>query len=741
VNTVLTDREAAPADPHVRTVRTRSTNAVMAIVFTSASFTSAFLLFLVQPMVARLVLPSYGGSAAVWNTAMVFFQGALLVGYLYAHVLSGRRRVPTQTRVHLVVLGLAALTLPITLPTWAPPPSGRSPALWLLVVLVVLVGAPFVALSTTGPLLQRWFSLTDHPHAADPYFLFAASNAGSFLALVSYPTLVEPRLSVTSQTRLWGFGYGAFVALVVAAIVVGRLRTVQGPGQSAPLLDRAVGLRSWARWVGFAFIPSSLMLGVTSYITTDLAAVPLLWVIPLALYLATFVIAFGARRRPEHRGSAAAAIGLAAVTAAILGRSLHAPVALQIGGSLALFTLVALASHRRLADSRPAAEHLTTFYLAVATGGVLGGIANALVAPVVFNRVLEYPVVLAAALPVLLRAPIRPTPIGRRYGRPGRALEPLLLLPFLLVLVVLPFDNADLGRLLYLPAFALAVAIVATRWRGIAAWSTAMLLVVVAVHPVPYSIASRTFFGVYRVFEQSDQMVLEHGSTIHGQEWLDPARRDEPIGYYSRTSPIGQLLSSGRSLDDVAVVGLGVGTLAAYGRPGRHMTFYEIDPEMVRIARDSGRFHYLEDSASSIDYVVGDGRLELGAAPASAYDLIVLDAFSSDAIPVHLITQDAIREYLGHLAPGGVLAFHISNNHVDLAPVLAGAAADLGLTARLRADDGGATPGALPSEWVVLAKSPGDLGSIEGDPRWHDLASHRHLTWTDDYSNLLSVLH
>ncbi len=720
--------------------RASGTRVLMAT-FTATAFVSAFLLFLVQPMVAKLVLPSYGGSPSVWNTAMLFFQAALLIGYGYAHVAAARLRPRPQARVHLLVIAAAGLALPIALPGWAAPSATVTPALWLLVVLVVMVGAPFVALSTTGPLLQRWFSLTDHPLASDPYFLYAASNAGSFLALLGYPLVVEPRLDVSDQTRLWSIGYGAFVVLMVVTVVVGRRhrfvddRPVEVAGERSGL-----DLRRVARWVGLAFIPSSLMLGVTSYITTDLAAVPLLWVIPLAIYLATFVVAFGARRSTTTNVTACAALGLGVVAAAIAGHGVDAPIGLEIGAHLGLFTAVALLAHRRLAADRPPPAQLTAFYLAVAFGGVLGGVANALVAPLVFTRVLEYPLVLAAAV-LLAREPIRTTVLARRYGRAGRLLEPVVLLPLLLVAVVVPFDATDVGRVLYLPALAVLVAALAWRWRGMVAMSTAVLLLVVTLKPVSYVSASRTFFGVYRVYRQDGQMVLEHGSTIHGREWLDADRRDEPIGYYASTSPIGQeFAANGPRLHHVAVIGLGVGTLAAYGAPDRHMTFYEIDPEVVRIARDSGEFHYLADSASPIDYVVGDGRLELAKAPAGVEDLIVLDAFSSDAIPVHLMTREAVAGYLTHLAEDGTIAFHISNNHLDLAPVLAGIAHDLGLQGRLQIDFGDAEAGALPSEWVVLGRTAAALGPIATDARWRNLDELPRQTWTDGYSNLLSVL-
>lgn len=729
------DEVAAPAPG------ARQAGPALAGLFTVTAFVSAFLLFLVQPMVAKLVLPSYGGAPSVWNTAMVFFQAALLAGYLYAHVLTRRVRPRRQPALHIGVLAIAALGLPIALPVWAEPSASVSPAIWLLLVLLVVVGAPFVALSTTGPLLQRWFSLTDHRAAEDPYFLYAASNAGSFLALLGYPVYFERALDLGQQTRAWSWGYGVFVVLLLTCIVAGRrhARSTTAPSSSVARPAGKIGWRRTATWVGLAFLPSSLMLGVTSHITTDLAAVPLLWIIPLSAYLATFVVAFGRRGDRGERWAPAALIGLAVAVAAMAGRQVESSLLLEVLIHLVLFVTLAYVAHRRLALDRPEPEHLTAFYLAVASGGVLGGIANALLAPVLFNRVLEYPIVLAAAL-VVMAGRVAPGLLSRRYGRFGRVLEPLVAVPLLLAAIVVPLDRAPAMGWLYLPLLVVGVAGLASRWRGVIATSVALVLMLATVPPPQYRSASRTFFGVYRVYEQQDQLVLEHGSTIHGREWLDPGRRGEPIGYYARQSPIGEVFAAlGPTLHDVSVVGLGVGTLAAYGEPDRRLTFYEIDPEMVRIAKED--FHYLGDSRSPIDYVVGDGRLALDRAPAGVTDLVVLDAFSSDAIPVHLLTRQAVEVYLARLTPGGAIAFHISNNHLDLAPVLAGIAHDLGLTGLVATDEAGDTAsGRLPSQWVVLAPDATTLGPLAGTTGWRDLSELPRQTWTDDSSNLLAVL-
>jgi SAM-dependent methyltransferase len=672
---------------------------------------------------------------------MVFFQAALLLGYLYAHTLTGRVR-RFQSPIHLTAVVVAALTLPIALPSWAPPAAGESPALHLLVVLVVMVGAPFVAVSTTGPLLQRWFSLTTHRRASDPYFLYAASNVGSFIALLGYPALIEPRFDLHDQTRLWAAGYAVFVVLLFAAVAVRHRYAVHAPAEDEVDLDAtSTGPIPWrrrARWIGLAFLPSSLMLGVTTHITTDVAAVPLLWVLPLSAYLATFVVAFGRAKPTNGRAWGAGLVGVGAAATATMARDVNTPLLMAIGVHLVLFTALAYVAHRRLADDRPGPEHLTAFYLALAVGGVLGGIANALVAPVVFQRVLEYPIVVAVAL-VVLTAPISRSGLLDRYGRLGRVLDPFVAVPVVLVAVIAPLDTVAAGWT-FLPLLALALGTLAVRHRSVLAVGVAVVLVMGAVKPEGSLAASRTFFGVYRVYESGQQRVLEHGSTIHGAEWLDPARRDEPLGYYGAASPIAHVFDAvGDRAHDVSVVGLGVGALATFDAPDRRFTFYEIDPEVERLARRW--FHYLEDTTSPVEVVIGDGRLELASATPASADLVVIDAFSSDSIPVHLLTEEAVSTYLRHLAPGGVLVLHISNQHLDLVPVVAGIAHDLGLAGAVQTDvNGDQATATSPSQWVVLAPDASSLSPILAASRWDDLATQPRQPWTDSSSNLLAVL-
>ncbi|MCB8931926.1 MAG: fused MFS/spermidine synthase [Chthonomonadaceae bacterium] len=719
----------------------------MRALYTSTIFLNAGLLFLVQPMIAKLLLPRFGGSPAVWVVSMLFFQAVLLLGYAYAH-LGARWLTPRwQAIAHLAVLGLAALTLPLGVPDWLPQ-GGAEPTWLLLGLLAVVVGPSFFALSAGAPLLQRWFAATGDPEGHDPYFLYAASNLGSMIALVGYPLLVEPRLRLDAQRVDWSWGFALLgIGLVAAATGIRKPLPLEGSDlERAPVgPSRADRLR----WTALAAVPSSLMLGVTTYLTTNLAPVPLLWVVPLALYLITFILAF-ARRTLAGPSVLARVLPLLATPLALV-MVLEATEPIRELGALhlATFFVAAWMCHARLASERPHPSHLTEFYLWIAVGGVLGGAFNALVAPVVFKTLAEYPVALVAAC--LLR------PRGDRP--PG----PLKL---------------DVG---YAAAIGLFAAATALYWRSAGyeanAWRSAVTIGVPAIlcflavdRPLRFGLAlgalflaaqivdtaapgqvlvkARSFFGVHRVLETTNQHGvfhhLVHGNTTHGiQSLREPGT---PLTYYSRQGPIGQVFatfSGPNTKDRVALVGMGVGSLAAYGVPGQRMTYFEIDPEVDRIAKDPALFTFLRDSRAKVDVVLGDARLSLAREPNGAYGLIVLDAFTSDAIPVHLLTLEAIRMYLAKLEPNGVLAFHISNRYLDLRPVLAAAAADLDLVALFNFDlyigEDEQSNGIEPSKWVVMARSPADLLSLPSSGGWEDLAPTGMEAWSDDFSNLLEV--
>ncbi len=730
------------------------------LLFVLAIVSGAGLLFLVQPMIGKQLLPLLGGSPAVWNTCMVFFQVALLLGYLYAHLLTRLEDRRRQLLVHAAIVVLALLALPIGLSAGRTPP-GEWPNTWLLLSLASSVGAPFFVLASASPLLQRWFSTPSPRGAADPYVLFAASNAGSMLALLGYPFFVEPSLSLPSQLGLWSWAFAAFGILVLACGGT-SLRAVGGVHphkRSAPAASIEIDARTRWRWIGLAFVPSSLMLGVTQHISTDVAITPLLWVVPLSIYLATFIVAFTARGRAVARVAESLAPWVAIAVGLLLIARLARPIGPLIAVHLAGLAILGLACHGRLAEERPPAQRLTEFYLLLALGGALGGTFNALVAPLLFDWIAEYPLAILLAV-CLLRARTRPgwrrllptlddviavllvlcaaligSEVAYRFG----LTEPILgQVPHRIVNAVLP---------------AAACVLFSTRKRQLIFALAALFVLPQLLTSKERVYAERTFFGVYKVDEEEPGPGghwhhLWHGSTRHGSQNGKAPWSAQPTTYFTTSGPAGDVmrfLQHSPGPKHLAVVGLGTGTLAAYGKPGWRMTFYELDPAMVKLARNSEYFTYVRDSRAQLDFVVGDARVELEAAT-DRYDGIFLDAFSSDAIPVHLLTRQAVELYFSRLEPGGLLAFHITNRHLDLKIVLAGIAAEVGLTAVARHDmsvsgDELITQRKLTSLWVALARQRADLGPIATDERWTPLfPDPRRRTWTDDYSNVLGIL-
>ncbi len=702
--------------------------------YAATLFFSAGLLFLVQPMVTKMVLPRLGGSPAVWNTGMCFFQAALLAGYLYAHLLTTRFERRAQALIHGAVLLAATAFLPLDL-SGATPPADGIPVLWLIGQLAIGVGPPFFALSATAPLLQRWFSRTDHPAAADPYFLYAASNAGSLIALLSYPLLVEPNLPLPAQSRAWSLG----LVLVAAGIAVCWLGYRDRPA-AEPVAAMPAPAPAWAarlRWVGFAFVPSALLLAVTAHITTDLAAAPLFWVVPLALYLLTFIFAFASRPPLPHalmlRLQPFLLIPLILVSAAVQSLWL-------LGVHLGLFFVTAMVCHGELARRRPPAANLTEFYLYVSLGGVLGGMFDALIAPAIFPDIWEYPLLLAAACLA------RPASRGDDGGLRAELVCALLLVASLFVLT-------RTGAVGWMAAPILTVAGLAlfrlSERRLWFAFGVATFLFVQYAAAAGSALESvRSFFGVNRVrlVEDGTLRVFQHGTTVHGAEYVDPARATVPLGYYSREGPFGRFFAAldGRVVGDVGIVGLGAGDLACYAKPGQHWTFHEIDPAVERIARDPRWFHFLERCGNDPRVILGDARLTLHDVPDGHYDVLVIDAFSSDSIPLHLLTREALALYRGKLAPGGLLLFHISNRYLDLRPVLAALAADAGTPARRLIDlaPQSASAARLSAEVVAMAQPGRSLEFLPASDGWRDLAAAPGaVLWTDARSDIVSRIH
>ena len=734
----------------------------MLALFTITLFVSAVLLFAVQPMFAKMVLPLFGGTPAVWNTCMVFFQATLLAGYAYAHVTARAFGFRHQATLHLLLLVTPLLLLPISVPAAWRSPSQEHPATWLFALLTVALGLPFFVVSATGPLLQTWFARSDHPLAHDPYFLYGASNTGSLAALLAYPTFIEPNLHLADQSHLWSVGYVALVLLLVAcAAVVWHSRTSTSP-QVAVSTRNARGSRAmlgppaapsvWqrGRWILLAFIPSNLTLGLTTYVTTDVAPMPLLWVVPLAIYLFSFVLTFGRRIRVSYSlVSRLLPIFVVPLAATMVVGSVGG---LWVLVPLHLVTLfvASLLCHGELASDRPAADRLTEFYLWIGIGGVLGGFFNALIAPAIFNSVVEYP--LALAMACLVRRPDR---FGTSTADPRQDFRLAVgVAASIFGLLWLAHTLPLLSSLPAVPAIGVpALLCFAVRNRplpfglGMGTLLMASLGILAAGDETVFR--ERSFFGVsqVRVYPTKRLTLLLSGTTNHGAQSLDPARRHEPLAYFHRTGPIGQVFASLPAQDAprVAIIGLGAGSLACYGTPGQQFTFYEIDPTVERLARDPRYFTFLQLCPPDIRVVLGDARLSLAAAPDASYGLIVLDAFSSDAIPSHLLTREALGLYLRKLTESGLLALHISNNRLDLEPTVANLAHDAQLVAlaqfdeRVSADE--ARAGKTPSHWVVLARSWKDLRALPHSRQWHALSPRPDRTlWTDDFSNIFEVL-
>lgn len=719
--------------------------------FAITMFLGSGLLFLIQPMFAKLILPLLGGSPSVWNTCVLFFQTTLLLGYLYAHLSTRWLGLRWQIVCHLALLVAPLVVLPLSAGIGQPPAS-INPVWWLLRTMTWRVGLPFFVVSTSAPLMQKWFALQPVPSARDPYFLYSASNLGSMVALLGYPLLVEPLVGTYHQAWLWSAGYVLLIALIsICALFVW---TCAGDGQpDTPAGDLCAGPQPGAverlRWVGLSFVPSTLMLGVTTHISTDIAAVPMLWVGPLALYLVTFVLAFSRREVISHRLITRVLPGLilACLVTVLLNLRLASLIALHV----VCFFAVAMVCHHELAKRRPAPHHLTEFYLWMAFGGMMGGVFSSLLAPRLFTGVLEYPLVLALA------AAIRPSPMYRRAQRESLGLlitVPGLVLLFCLGLWKMGAFPADLAIRPLLLTFATVLAI-AYIWANRTApfGIVALLFVFVIAFGRPQSsgtilFAARSFFGVYRVVAAPDHSyhLLQHGSTTHGREQIARENECAPTGYYHPSSPIGQLMAIQSSrLNDVAIVGLGTGALACYAAAGSSWTFYEIDPLIEQIARNSGYFTYLQNTRGRVNVVLGDARMSLRRASERQFDLIVLDAFSSDAIPTHLLTQEAIALYLSRLRPDGIVAFHISNRYLNLEPLLGALADREGLFALANADDrpseAESAVGKFPSHWVMLARTDQPLLALAGRQGWRRSASSAtRRVWTDDYSNILQAL-
>lgn len=724
--------------------------------YAAALFLSAFLLFGVQPMFTKMVLPILGGTPAVWSVAMVFFQTALLAGYAYAHLLIRHLGIRSALIVHLVLMAACVPLLPIgvsTIAGSAPPETGQ--ALWLILVFATSVGLPFFALAGNGPLLQAWFARSGHKQAGDPYFLYGASNIGSFAALLAYPFLVEPMLPLSLQSRAW---FGGFVLLAVFILLCGLIMLRSGAGRAA-FARSAVDApplvwRQRLIWIGLSAVPSGLLVAVTAHISTDVASAPLIWVFPLALFLLTFILTF--RERPVMRDewlARAHVWGAALVfySLAIATSQLWWMLAVHLG----TFFFAAMVCHTALYRSRPDPAHLTAFYLYISLGGMIGGLLCGLVAPLVLPTVAEYPAGIVLSLLALLL-------LRNERWREGLHEHRMPILIALAVIVCV-FAALVIGlvpsRQFAVMTGAMAAGIMIL-WRAtkpmlvLAGVTAALVMFIPNFSGGRESI--RSFYGVHKLarIEQGRYLALMHGTTIHGamritnDDGTPFTERPEPTTYYAFDGAMGDAITKvraarGGTLSRVAAVGLGTGSLACHSRPGEAWTYYEIDPDVVRIARDPRYFRFLDVCAPDLPIVLGDARLRLAEHPGKL-DIMVVDAFSSDAIPTHLMTREAIQLYGSKLAPGGAIVFHISNRHMDLSNVLAATAQAEGFQTFLRIDvDDPASSARLkyPSQVAIIMRSPDDVPALTTSSEWDRVeAPASYRPWTDDYANILRAI-
>lgn len=731
------------------------------LAFTATTFLSAILLFSVQPMFAKMVLPLLGGSPSVWAVALCFFQGALLAGYCYAHFLIARVPIALTGFVHIALCALALLFLPIALPAnWSEPPTG-SPYLWQLGLFSVVIGLPFMAVAANAPLLQAWFARTGHVQGGDPYFLYAASNLGSLIALLGYPFVLEPVFGLHSLSTLWAAGFAALISALAGCFYLVRRFGAPAADASMPnSADDTPVAPTWAdraQWVGLALVPAGLLTAFTTHIATDVASAPLIWVIPLALYLLTFVIVF--RERAWIPMPVLMLLHVVSVIVALLqlSQTEYDKWKFTAAAGVAAFFMSALMAHRTLYDARPAARHLTEFYLWMSLGGVLGGLFAALIAPAIFSEVYEYPLLLA------LTMACRPG-VFSRVGR-----SPLIDLAISTTIAVfgtivlfygarLAVGNgigfggwgATAGMTLIGAVLMLALWQYPMRQAGAAL--VMCMMIVMLPSDVHRGQAQRSYFGVYRVMLSEDGRfnLLQHGTTLHGAQRIRDTAGNlvadtTPGTYYHETSPMAKSIETIRAKlaakgekGRYGIVGLGAGSLSCYAKDDETWRFFEIDPVIVGIAK-SPQFTFVLNCLPKIDVVLGDARLTLAKEKNESFDLIIVDAFSSDAIPMHLMTKEALELYRDKLRPGGVAVLHISNRYLDLDSVLASTQPLVqGLEGVILSDstnDG--SYGATTSTVAVFARDAETLAPFKEMDTAVALEPGKVNAWTDDSSDIL----
>ncbi len=761
-------KHTLPSDPSSSHVSSTSLHLILAV-FTGAIFLSALLLFAVQPMFTKMVTPTLGGTPAVWSVALVFFQAVLLAGYAYAH---GIKRYLPHTYGVIAHLALMAIVIALFLPIqfhagWGKPPQ-EGQAFWLLMVFGVSVGLPFFAIAANGPLLQAWFARSVHPQAQDPYFLYGASNLGSMIALLAYPFVIEPALTLQEQSITWMIGFGALMILImITALLLMRvmrpLNLIDQSDVKISALPSHINGRDRFAWVLLGFIPSGLLVAVTAHLSTDVAAVPLLWVIPLALYLFTFVLAFRSQGERLHRIMVLARpVMLVGLIACIIFWNAIPWVAVM-AAHLGFFFVVTMICHRELYNARPEADQLTSFYFYMSLGGVLGGVFCSLLAPLLFNSIVEYLLLVLAAMLVDpgLAQRIRNTSNGVLVRAVAAFSATCAIIAIMMTfLPKLPITTQILIQIGLIGVLSIASLLVKKRevMLSVIAASVVSFLPMMGLSEAVLE-RTRNFFGVHMVRQTEDGAgrYLAHGTTIHGGERYRDDKgqvlneRPEPGSYYYPSGPYSQVIEATRAarggvLKNVALIGMGIGSTACYAKPDENWTFFEIDPTVARLAQNPNYFRSMSVCMPNAKIVFGDGRLTL-ADQTTRYDLIVIDAFSSDAIPIHLLTKEATRLYASKLAEGGVIMFHITNRHLALAPVVAGSAQENGMIAYLKRDENSDVTGDFlktmrsQAHVVAVAVRETDLGALPQMDGWKLQKKPETMrVWTDDYSNLIDAM-
>ncbi|MCX7085398.1 MAG: fused MFS/spermidine synthase [Methylococcales bacterium] len=727
------------------------------LLFAGTLFVSASLMFVLQPLFGKILLPLLGGSPAVWNTCMVFYQTILFLGYLYAHTVTSRFKPARQIQLHTLVILLSCLALPLALPENTVPPTESNPTLWIVWTLIIAIGLPLFVVSTTSPLIQKWFASLDHKNSDDPYFLYAASNAGSLIALISYPFLIEPNIDLSAQKTDWSLGYVLLCTLIAScAYLLYKSKQSLTVSEEAPTQStEKLPLITKLYWLALAFVPSSLLIGLTNFISTDIASVPLLWIIPLTVYLLSFIIVFSSWNDATHPVilRLQPLVLIPFITYAFIN-----PADLPYWGYLILhviaFFFSVMVCHGELSKHRPATQHLTSFYLIMSFGGMLGGMFNTFVAPFIFNGIYEYPLMIIAAL--LLR------PRLNAISTTSILLQ--LLFPTIIFAVGISVYFIVEDLLQYFDIIVISLIIItfitfALRQKTVAFAFTigAVIFLSLSLHGFESHTLyqERTFFGVLAVRESvltdennQDETyhVLVHGTTKHGAQRLPQNLQEVPLTYYSRPGPIGQLFKEFDNKNanwNIGVVGLGAGALNCYAKATQQWTLYEIDPLVVDIANTPEYFTYMKLCAHQTNIQIGDARLSIDKEPDGQFDLLIMDAFSSDAVPTHLITKEALDIYFKKLKPNGILAFHMTNRHLALKKVLSIHAEKMHLTALIQEyRPQNPPPLVVATDWVVMTKNPETLAplSISQFGNWEKMPLYFDMKpWTDDFTNIISI--